>query len=303
MKTFVHIAFVGAGMISTGLGACCVARGLKVTFQNPERSIPRAGNEMERVLSFYKEQGLISPDAYEKARTLYTITPVLEDAVRGADLIIEGAPENLTLKQSLYEELEALVTEDTVIASTSSRFTAGELSRGMQHPERFMLAHPWHPSYLLPLIEVMGSGVVSAEAVESVKAFFESIGKEVVVCHHDISGCLGNEISWTISNIAKRYVKEGICSAEDIDRVIMYGVGLRLAATGQLLTISLGTSGGLRNYAAKFHREPEPGIDLVADSVDQEMAARSPEEGQDWESCAAYRDEMIVKFLKAKSKL
>ena len=303
MKKFVHIAFVGAGMISTGLGACCVAKGFKVAFQNPERSISRAENEMERVLKFFKDQGILSAESYESARTLYTITPVLEDAVRGADLVIEGAPENLQLKRSLYEQIEGLVAEDTVIASTSSRFTAGELSAGMKHPERFMLAHPWNPSYLLPLIEVMGSSVVSQEAVESVKSFFESIGKEVVVCRRDMSGCLGNEISWTITNIAKRYVKEGICTAEDIDRVIMYGLGLRLAATGQLLTISLGTPGGLRNYAAKFHREPEPGIELVADSVDREMAARSPEEGQDWEGCSAYRDEVIVKFLRAKSKL
>lgn len=303
MKELVHIAFIGAGMISTGLGACCVSKGFRISFRNPERSIPRAQNEMERILRFYKEQGILSEETYEQARFLYTITPVLEDAVCNADLIIEGMPENLSLKQSLYSDLEKLVPTDTVIASTSSRFTAGELSKGMSHPERFMVAHPWHPSYLLPLIELMGSTATSPEAIASAKSFFEQIGKEVVVCRHDMSGCLGNEISWTISNIAKKYVKDGICSAEDIDRVIMYGAGLRLAATGQLLTISLGTPGGLRNYAAKFHREPEPSIELVADSVDQEMASRTAEEGQTWEECAAYRDKMIVKFLRAKSEL
>lgn len=303
VKKIVHIVFIGAGMIATGLGACCVAKGRNVVFRNPERSIPRGQAEMERILDFFHAHGLIDDQARADASGLYRMTASLEDALEQADLVIEAAPEELALKHELYGQIEALTAPDTIITSTSSRFTAAELSQQMARPERFMLTHPWHPSYLMPLVEIMGSEKTAPDAVEAVRIFFEQMGKQPVVCRRDMSGCLGNEISWTISNIAKRYVKEGICSAEDIDRVIMYGVGLRLAVTGQLLTINLGTPGGLRNYAAKYRREPEPGIELVAESVDREMAARAPEEGQDWAGCAAYRDEMLVKFLRAEGKL
>jgi len=301
VKKIVRVAFIGAGMISVGLGACCVSKGISVVFQNPERSIPRAKAEMNRILDFFKEEELITGEDRQKADELYYITTSLNEAIKNADLVIEGAPEDVDLKRSVYDELETLVGEDVIIASTSSRYTAAELSKNMARPERFMLAHPWHPSYLLPLIELMGSEKTSPDAVAAVKEFFEGIGKEVVVCKKDMSGCLGNEISWTVSNIAKRYVKEGICTAEEIDKVIMNGLGPRLAITGQLLTINLGTPGGLRNYAQKYRRAPEPGMDIVAESVDQEMANRKPEEGQDWDGCALYRDEMLVKWFKAKS--
>lgn len=273
--------------------------GHHVTLQT-RSNVERVHKDIDHILNFFCQEGLATPEQCEVASKRYTVTTNIAEAVHDADLIQEAGPEDLTIKHILLREIEKTAPARAYITSTSSRHTCADLQEGMLHPERFACAHPWHPSYLLPLVEIMGSDKTAPDTVTAVKAFFDSIGKETVICRKDISGYVANEISWAVMRIAKQYVAEGICSAEDIDRALMFGPGLRLAVTGQMLTIDLGTQGGLKNYANKYHRAPEPNIDIITASIAEEMSRRPETEGRDWDSISEYRDKMLVRFLREK---
>ncbi len=295
------VALIGTGMIGSGIAVNCMLAGVSCVLQT-RKNTERVLSEVKRILDFFEENQVITHERRQQAEERYMITTSIRDAVEGADLIQEAGPENLEIKRELYRQIEAYASASAYMTSTSSRHTCAELQEGLAHPGRFVCAHPWNPSYLLPLVELMGGPQTEPETIAGVKAFFDFIGKETVVCHKDVSGYAVNRISWAVMDLAKRLVAEGVCSAEELDRALMYGPGLRLAVTGQMLTIDLGTEGGLRNYAKKYDREPDANTELIAESIDKELAARTPEEGRDWQSASEYRDRMLLKFLTARGK-
>ncbi len=144
------------------------------------------------------------------------------------------------------------------------------------------------------------AGATSKAEVDEKKAkeIYESMGKVPVVCQKEINGFIVNRLSWAALDAAKESVADGVCSVEDMDKAIMYGPGLRMAVTGQILTISLGVQGGYREAAKKYGKEPDP-VDLIlADGVDEQIKNRAPEEGQTVEEVIRWRDKMFVKILK-----
>ena len=95
----------------------------------------------------------------------------------------------------------------------------------------------------------------------------------------------------------------GVCSVEDMDKAIMYGPGMRMAVTGQILTLSLGVQGGLRAVAAKYGKEPSESDLVCADGVDEEIANRPEEWGNTVEGVEKFRDKMFAEILKAQGLL
>lgn len=101
-----------------------------------------------------------------------------------------------------------------------------------------------HPSYLLPLIEVCGGRETSDEVIAKAIEIYKGMGKVPVHCKKEVPGFIVSRISWSAMDIAKEIVMDGVCSVEDMDKAIMYGPGMRMAITGQILTLSLGNQGG-----------------------------------------------------------
>lgn len=95
----------------------------------------------------------------------------------------------------------------------------------------------------------------------------------------------------------------GVCSVEDMDKAIMYGPGMRMAVTGQILTLSLGVQGGLRAVAAKYGKEPSESDLVCADGVDEEIANRPEKWGNTVEGVEKFRDKMFAEILKAQGLL
>lgn len=123
-------------------------------------------------------------------------------------------------------------------------------------------------------MEICAGDRTSADAVEQAKAFYESIGKLVLVSKKEASGHIVNRVNWAALTEARKTVEEGFCSVEDIDKTIMFGPGMRMAITGQLLTISLGIEGGMRNSVAKYGGQMSPLDELIAKGVETEIASR-----------------------------
>ena len=137
-----------------------------------------------------------------------------------------------------------------IIASTTSTILVDDLSSAVEHPERFLNAHWLNPAFLVPLVEVSPGKHTDPAVTARVKALLESVGKVPVVCAAR-PGYIVPRIQALAMNEAARMVEEGVASAEDLDKAIKYGFGIRFAVLGMLEFIDWG-GGDILYYASRY---------------------------------------------------
>ena len=295
------IAFVGTGMIGSGLAANAALNGQEVALYDV--ADPAVVQKTVRhILDILIEAGAADAAQADKALAAMTFTQDLAQAVTGARFVQECVPERLELKQSTYRSIQEIVGDTAVIASSTSGMFPSDLSKGALYPENIIVGHPYNPSYLLPLIEVCGPHA-SQKTIDTAMEVYKAMGKEPVLCRKEVHGFLVNKLSWAVMDGAIQAVANGECSVEDIDKAIMYGPGMRMAVTGQLLTMSLGVPGGFRMMGKKYGNEDgdaekERTINLIADGVDEEIANRPEEFGNTVDSVVKFRDRAFADILK-----
>jgi carnitine 3-dehydrogenase len=296
------IAFVGSGLIGTGLAVNALTHGYPVTLQTRSR-VGKMKERVAHILDLLTENGVCSKEEAEAAAARATYTTSVEEAADGAAFIQESGPENPETKKALYAEIERACPADAVIASSTSKLLPTELQSEMARPERLLVGHPYHPSYLLPLVELCGGRRTSPETTATAKAFYESIGKKAVVCRKELPGYIVNRLNWAAMDEARRTVLDGCCTVEEMDQAIMYGPGLRMALTGQILTVSLGIEGGLRGMAAKYGDAPSPDDETIASGVEAEMRNRPAWAGRTEADISDFRDRAVIALLRAQGML
>ena len=293
------IAFIGCGIIGAGLAVNAMMHDYQVAMVDiSDEMLDAAKTRVSDILKIMSDNNICT----EKEAAHYAkdvgYTTSIKDAVKDAVLVQECVPERLDLKKSTYAEVEKYCNDDTIIASSTSAMMPSDLQEGALNPERIMVAHPYNPSYLLPLIELCGGRKTTEEALQRAKTIYEGFGKVPVICRKEISGYIVNRASWAMLKEAEDTVLNGICTVEDMDKAIMFGPGIRTAVTGQLLTISLGINGGYKARASKYGLEPNETDAILAEGVDVELKNRSPETGNTPEEVCAWRDKMIAEILK-----
>jgi len=128
-----------------------------------------------------------------------------------------------------------------------------EIQKAMErHPERGVIAHPWNPPHLLPLVEVVPGEKTSQETLDRTKDFMEKLDRVVVVLKKEVPGFLGNRLAFALFREAVHLVDEGVATVEDIDKVMTAAIGLRWAFMGPFLTYHLGGGeGGLEYFFSR----------------------------------------------------
>ena len=291
------IAFAGAGMIGAGLAVNAMLHGYETALYDVcDLQIVR--DRIHQIMDIMIKAEAVTEEKAKEALNLATYTNDLREAVEGAVLVEECLPERIDLKQSVYRQIQEITGKETVICSSTSGLFPTKLQEGALYPESILVAHPYNPSYLLPLIELCGGEQTAAESIAQAKQIWEAIGKVPVVCQKESEGFLVNKLSWGCMQAAQEAVKNGLCSVEDIDKAIMFGPGMRMAVTGQLLTISLGCEGGFLALAEKYGKPATPEDHLYAEGVDAEIANRKPEQGNTVEGVCEWRDHMFADILK-----
>jgi 3-hydroxybutyryl-CoA dehydrogenase len=159
-------------------------------------------------------------------------------------------PEVPDLKREVFARISKLVGPKAIIASTTSTILVDDLSSAVTHPERFLNAHWLNPAFLVPLVELSPGARTDPAVTERLKALLEGIGKVPVVCAAR-PGYIVPRIQALAMNEAARMVEEGVASAEDIDKAIKYGFGVRFATLGMLEFIDWG-GGDILYYASRY---------------------------------------------------
>ncbi len=170
-----------------------------------------------------------------------------------ADFIQENIPEQLPLKQRILAEASRHAGADVVIASSTSGLMPSDLQRDMLAPERFCVAHPFNPVYLLPLVELVGGARTAASTIEAAAGFFRYIGMHPLHVRREVPGHLTDRLQEALGREILHMVNDGSATTGELDDSIVYGPGLRWAAMGTNLIYHLaGGESGMRHMLEQF---------------------------------------------------
>jgi len=283
------VAVVGAGTIGLSWAVLFAAHGMAVRVTDPR---PDVGPQVqEAVRHFARTQPDEAGDADALLQRIEVVAE-LEDAVRGADVVQENAPERLPLKQELFARIEAVVPEGSLIASSTSALMPSDLAREMRTPERLLVGHPFNPPEVLPLVEVVPGERTAEWAVQAAVDLYRGIGKTPVVLHKEINGFVANRLQSTLFRECVWLVSQGVVSAAELDEIVTQSIGVRWATAGPFESFHLGGGpGGMRHFLAhlgpgmarrwKVVEQPEldeQTVELISGQVEQRFAGRSYED-------------------------
>ena len=302
-----QVACVGSGLVGQGWAALFALKGYDVVLQDlTEKKLDEAMERVSHHIDVLVNAGLGSDPASAKLRL--TKTTSLEEALNKTDFVIESVFENLKVKCPLYAEMDKIAPKDVILASSTSGFMMSEISRDMKkHPERAIVAHPWNPVHLVPLVELSPSSKTNKVTIDNTYKLMEDIGRVPVILKKEAPGFIANRLSAVLWREALDLVDQGVASVEDVDKAVKAGPGIRWAIMGPYLTYHLGGGkGGIRyimdhigvqktewlKTMAKWTEFPEPMKEKAVEGV-HDMVGDMP-----LEELEAWRDKYLIALNK-----
>jgi carnitine 3-dehydrogenase len=302
------IAIVGTGVIGSSWAAFYAAKGHQVKMYDVDAEICRQGYQQAvDIIEVLREQGILAADLVEEAKSRILATNGLARAVGDVQLVQECVAENYEVKQRVFKELDAETGSDVILASSSSGLLMTEIQRVTRHPARCLIAHPFNPPHLIPLVELVPGEATDEGTISKMKRFYEAVGKVPIVLKKAVPGHIANRLAMALWREAVDLVVQGIASVEDVDKAVCAGPGLRWAIMGPHLVYHLGGGpGGMDHFINHFGPAvktwwesmatwttlPPETKALLTEGLKKEMGDRSMAEINRW------RDEKLCGLLK-----
>lgn len=313
MSALPLVGALGAGRMGRGIAHAFAYAGHEVVLIDAK---PREGEAAARLhaeaqaeirssLGALAEAGAFDAREIEPilARVRFAALAEAPQALAAVDVLFEGVPEVLETKRAAFELAGAHLRSDAIVASTTSTMLSSELAALVRKPERFLNCHWLNPAYLIPLVELSPHQGTDPAATARLKGLLEAIGKKPVVCKA-APGYIVPRLQALVMNEAARMVEQGIASAEDIDRAVRYGFGIRYASMGVVEFIDYGGL-DILYYAshslAQALGEPRFAPPAIVDRYMRE-GRRGLRDGRgffDWSAVdtAGYRRELLARQL------
>jgi 3-hydroxyacyl-CoA dehydrogenase/enoyl-CoA hydratase/3-hydroxybutyryl-CoA epimerase len=192
-KPISRTAVVGAGLMGAGIAQWLSARRLPVILRDVNtEQVARGMSSIARLYNDgVKRHALNRREAQDGMDRIFPAPN--EASLRSVDLVIEAAVENLELKRTLFQRLDALAGDETILATNTSALPISELAAGTRKPERVMGLHFFNPVHRMQLVEVVAARQTAPEILDRAVKFVRQIGKLPVVVK-DSPGILVNRI-------------------------------------------------------------------------------------------------------------
>jgi carnitine 3-dehydrogenase len=243
-------AIIGGGVIGGGWAARFLLNGWDVDVFDPD---PQAERKISEVLANARRS---LPDLYDcalPAEGSLKFRQQLAEAVAAADWIQESAPERLDLKHKVLADIQASAPESAIIGSSTSGFKPSQLQEGAARAGQIIVAHPFNPVYLLPLIELVGSAATEATTISRAQDLLIGIGMKPLHVRKEIDAHIADRLLEAVWREGLWLIKDGIATTQEIDDAIRYGFGLRWAQMGLFETYRVaGGEAGMAHFIAQF---------------------------------------------------
>ncbi len=244
------IAVIGTGVIGTGWIIRFLFNKKKVKVFDPSKKqkkfllneIKRTSKTLER---FYAKK-------INLEKQLFFCNSV-QEAVKNAGLIQENAPENEKLKTKVIKDISLSAPKSAIIASSSSGLLPSKIQAQAKNPERVLIAHPFNPVYLLPLVEIVPGKKTTKANILKANRFYSKIGMKTLTLKKELPGYLSDRLQESMWRESLHIINEGYASTKDLDDAIIYGPGLRWSLMGTFLTFHLaGGESGMKHMLEQF---------------------------------------------------
>ena len=239
-----QIGVVGAGLIGMSWAGLFSAFGYETTVYDPHLKNKELATQA--IYDIWRSLDLLFDNL--KSKRAVEFSDKL-DALKASTFIQENCPEDLSLKQEVISDLEKIISDKTIIASSTSSFLPSELQKSCIQPERIIVGHPMNPPHLVPVVEIVLGKVKNQKIADRAKSFYRCLQRVPVQIKKEMRGHLANRLTSALFREAVYLISEDIADVEDVDAVISNGPGLRLALLGPHMNYHLGGGeGGYGHY-------------------------------------------------------
>jgi 3-hydroxybutyryl-CoA dehydrogenase len=257
-----NILVVGSGIMGHGIGQTFALGGYEVTLNDiSEALLSKAVQQIRSNLSAFVEFGMTTPEGAKEALSRIKTNRNLKEAAGESDFVVEALPEVMDLKKHLFQELDEYCPSHTIFASNTSGLSLTEMASGIKRMNQTIIAHWWNPPHIIPAVEIVKGRYTSDQTVDLVYQLLVRIGKKPVKLSKEVPGFLGNRLQFALYREALYCLKEGIASAEDIDKAVKGTLGFRSPTLGPLETSDLGGLDTFLSIAEYLFKEIDRSIE------------------------------------------
>ncbi|TYL72421.1 3-hydroxyacyl-CoA dehydrogenase NAD-binding domain-containing protein [Bradyrhizobium cytisi] len=238
------VGLLGGGVIGGGWAARFLLNGVDVRLYGPSAiAVERVQKMLCAARRAYRQLTQVTLPAEGALTVVHSVA----DAVHGVDLVQESAPERLDLKRELLATASRAAASEILICSSTSSIRPSLLQDGANHPERLLVAHPFNPVYLLPLVELCAGRHTAPEALARAAEIYRAIGMHPLVVRNEVDGFIANRLQEALWREALWLVHDDLATVQEVDDAVCYSFGLRRPIMGPLLTYRMACGGtGMR---------------------------------------------------------
>jgi carnitine 3-dehydrogenase len=302
VTTIKRVAVIGCGTVGASWAALFLGHGLDVAAYDPS---PGAEERLQSFVGHALDQ-LAELGTREKGELRFSGD--LTDVLGAADFVQENAPEDEDLKRRMLADIDALAAEGVIVASSTSALLRSSIVADCKTPHRFIVAHPFNPPHLVPLVELVGE---DESIVQQAAEFYRTLGRRPVILRREMPGHIANRLSSALYREAVYLVEQGVASVADIDAALCNGPGLRWAVMGPHMTYHLGGGpGGIEHYLShlgpsQVRRWASLGNPTLSPEVQKRIVEGVAEEAGDRsiQELEAHRDRALLEILKSRTEV
>ena len=249
------VALIGCGLIGQSWAISFLRAGFDVSLFDPVEGVTvQAKENIKAKLSDLQNHGLLENKKIFDYLNKIHLARDISQAVGGSIYVQESGPEDLDIKKELTKNIDAATPDDIPIASSTSGIPTSLYASDVQGKYRCLVAHPINPPHLIPAVEIVPAPFTSEAITQNVKEIIISIDKEPLELKKEIPGFVVNRLQGALLSEAFNLVKDGISTAEDIDKAISQGLGLRWSFMGPFQTIHLNAPEGIAGYVERYEK-------------------------------------------------
>ncbi|MGD6833903.1 3-hydroxyacyl-CoA dehydrogenase [Sutcliffiella halmapala] len=219
-----NIIVIGSGVMGRGIAYSSALGGFSTTLVDvKEEQLMGAKKEIQQIIDKGVERGKLSETDADAINERLAYSVHLEDVVKEADLIIEAVPENIDIKNSVFERIDQHAPSHCLFASNTSTMSPTEIGSFTNRPEKVIAMHFFNPVHKMKLVEIVRGLETSDETASTIRSVAEKMGKETVVVN-EFPGFVTSRISALVGNEAFYMLQEGVGTPEEIDKAIKLGL-------------------------------------------------------------------------------
>ena len=249
------VALIGCGLIGQSWAVSFLSAGFSVSLFDPTEGVTETAKEkIKEKLDDLQTHGLVNDEKISNFLNQIYLAQSLREAVQDVIYVQESGPEDLYIKKELTQNIDKVTQENIPIASSTSGIPSSSYAANVAGKSRCIVAHPINPPHLIPAVEIIPAPFTSKIITETVKKIIISMGKQPIELTKETPGFIVNRLQGALLIEAFNLVKDGIASAEEIDKAISEGLGLRWSFMGPFQTIHLNAPEGIKGYVERYEK-------------------------------------------------